>query len=386
MSDRSTAVSTTRNGAFDGLRGLAILLVVLSHGWTLWPTTGIDKSTVSLDLFSSGDFAVSIFFVVGAFLATDSMLRHARRQSKLHPWVTLLRRYLRLSGQVYFLLLVVMLVTVLDTTDLYPHTETRNGFLHVSSFTWNWYLQDHALVARPDLGHLWYLSVDMQVFVLILFVVALLIRHPGWLVLSLAGILVATLAWRAHVYDTEGAYQALLRTTARMDAPIAGALAASLMPFVGRLRPLAPVLGLFSLVSLIPLAHLCRPISGYFGWPGAALDAALGLFMISCSLAPPSRLVGVPLSFRPLTVLGRRSLGIYLWHYPVFWFVSRHTSSWAWEWRTVLAFAITVVTSVASEAIVESRVRRLLASPAWHELETSTPRFLTSRAKALVGR
>ncbi len=59
----------------DGLRGLAIVLVVLSHGWLLWPMDEVDDNRVVETLFVSGNAAVSIFFVVTGFVAAMAMLR-----------------------------------------------------------------------------------------------------------------------------------------------------------------------------------------------------------------------------------------------------------------------------------------------------------------------
>jgi peptidoglycan/LPS O-acetylase OafA/YrhL len=372
-----------RVGVFDGLRGIAIVLVVLSHGWTIWPTSDLDESRLLLDLFGSGNYAVSIFFVVGSFLATSALLRKADKPSGLRPWVELTRRFIRLSGQVYFLLLVVALVTIFDSTDTYPDTETRTSVLRIGSYTWNWYVRDHAFSARPDLGHLWYLSVDMQVFVLILIVVYLLRRHPTWLLVTLGLILVSCWSWRTHVYETEPILEALLRTTVRMDAPLTGALAAAAVPYLRRFQQYARPVTAASALSLVPLLHFNRPAAGYFQWPGLCLDLALGLFMIGCTLAAPPRFVAAPLSLRPLTFLGRTSLSLYLWHYPVFWFVSRHTITWDWGWRTLMALAITFVTAVSSQTLVEGRVQKLLGSPSWHELEHDPPGFLGKRTRDL---
>ncbi len=373
--------SRARIDVFDGLRGIAILLVVLSHGWTIWPTARINDNDVLKPLFSSGNYAVSVFFVIGSFLATSSMLRKAGTASGLHPGVFLLRRFIRLSGEVYFLLLAVVLMTALDTSDTYPDTETRTSVLRIGTYTWNWYLQQHALVARPDVGHLWYLSVDLQVFTLVLAVVYLLRRRPAWLLLALGALLLACLSWRSHVYDTEGVYQALLRTTVRMDAPLVGALAAAAVPFLGRWQRHAAAVTGVSLVALVPLLHFNVSNRGYFGWPGLLLDAALAGFVVGVSLAAPGRRVNAVLGRRTIVYLGQRSLSLYLWHYPIFWFVSRHTVDWQWEGRTALALALTLVAAHVSYRVVGQRVQRTLESPGWHEMETGLPAFLVARAR-----
>lgn len=380
-----TTSATRRLAVFDGLRGVAIILVVLSHGWTIWPTTEIEKNEGVKALFSSGDFAVTVFFVIGAFLATRSMLRSADGETGLLPGVTLVRRWIRLSGQMYALLLVVLVVTALDATDTYPETATRESVFRAMTYTWNWYVRDHAFEARPDLGHLWYLSVDMQMFIVILLLVWMLRRHRIWLVVALATCFVTLLAWRVHIYDVEGAYSALVRTWARGDAPLAGALAAAALPFLGRFADRAKPVTAIALLSLVPLLYYNAPAEGYFHLPGVLLDVALGLFVIGCVLAPPSRLVTGPLARRPLAFLGRHSLSIYLWHYPIFWFISRHSIDWRWELRTLVALSLTAVAAFLSEQLVERRVQGWLASPRWRETDRGLGRYLGGRVKTTTG-
>jgi peptidoglycan/LPS O-acetylase OafA/YrhL len=386
MSETTSPSQRRRVDVFDGLRGIAIILVVLSHGWTLWPSVGLRDNRWIWNLFGSGNFAVSIFFVISFFLATAGLLRKVDSPVGLRPLVELLRRYLRLTGQVAFLLLAVALVTVFDSTDTYPDTETRTSIVRILTYTWNWYLRDHALVARPDLGHLWYLSVDLQVYAFLLILLFILRRHRVWLIAVLTATLIVCFMWRSHVFETEGVYQALIRTTVRADAPLTGALAAAALPYLGVLRHYARQIAALSVLALIPLLHFNRPDTGYFEWPGAALDIALGLFVVSCTLAPAPRAISVVLARRPLVFLGRRSLALYIWHYPVFWFVARHSEGWAWGWRTLVALAIALAAALISELTIERRVQRLLASDGWHELEAGVRPFITRRVRRGVER
>lgn len=371
---------------FDGLRGLAIILVVLSHGWTLWPNEYVSTHRPLSTLFGSGNFAVSIFFVVGAFVATQGMLRKAQSPEGLHPVVDVARRYVRLTGQVGFMLLVLLLVLVFDDTDVNSKEVTQTSVLRVLSYSWNWYLQDNALNARPDIGHLWYLSVYLQAMVLVVFIVWLLRRRPVWLPVTLGALLLATELWTAHVYESEGVIHALLRTSVRIDAPLTGALAASLLsllhPRLGRYRAHLGRWCVLAAVALLPLAYLTTPNAGYFSWPGLLTDAALFVFVTSAALGPVPRLLSATLGVRPLVFLGSRSLGLYIWHYPVFYFVSRHVLDWHWGWRTVLALSLTLVCVLVSEWLVESRVQRALQAPGWRELDYGLPAYLRRRIRS----
>ncbi len=372
----ASPASPRRVDVYDGLRGIAIILVVLSHGWTIWPSEYVLGHRPLNTLFASGNFAVSIFFVVGAFVATQGLLRKAQSPQGLHPFVDVLRRWVRLTGQVGFLLLVLVLVMVFDDTDPNSDEGTRTSIVRVLTYTWNWFLQSDAITARADLGHLWYLSVYLQALALVAVIVWLLRRRPVWLVVVLAVLLLGSELWTSHVYGNEGIYQALLRTSVRIDAPLTGALAAAALPLLGHLRPYAGRLCGLSVLALVPLAYLTTPNEGYFTWPGIATDAALFLFVASAALGPVPRLLTATLGVRPLVFLGSRSLGLYIWHYPVFFYVSRHVLDWHWGWRTALALGLTLGCVLVSEWLVERRVQRALQSPAWRELDYGIPAYL----------
>jgi peptidoglycan/LPS O-acetylase OafA/YrhL len=71
------------------------------------------------------------------------------------------------------------------------------------------------------------------------------------------------------------------------------------------------------------------------------------------------------LGWRPLQVLGRMSLAIYIWHYPIFWAVARWNTyyDWGWHWvpKTLLAFALTALFAVGAQRLVEQPLQRWLA-------------------------
>ena len=376
-----TASPGVRNRLLDGIRGVAIVLVILSHGWALWPTEDLTSNAWLKPWFTSGNVAVSIFFVVGAFLATSALLRQVDAGADMHVGVTVVRRLIRLSGQLYVLLLAVLVVTATDNASSYPDADTGRSVLRIATYTWNWFLVSSPLTARPDLGHLWYLSVDFQVFLLVLVLVYLLGRHRAWLVATLATLAVASLLWRAHVYDVDGAYRALLQTTSRMDAPLTGALAAAALPYLRSWRRLAGPLLVLSTIALIPVLVLADEEDGFFHWPGAAVDVVLFVFVVGCALTSGPRLLNRTLGSGVLAFLGRRSLSLYLWHYPLFWFVSRHSSDWSWQLRTVVGLVATFAIAEASERLVETRVQRALRSERWAELDGGFPHFLGERAR-----
>lgn len=381
MSTASTP-APRRIEIFDGLRGIAIILVVLSHGWAIWPSERVLSSDPLDTVFRAGNFAVSIFFVVGAFVATQALLRRAQSPAGLHPAVDIVRRYVRLTGQVGFFLLVAVLVTVFDETDTNADKSTSTSVLRVLSYSWNWYVRAWSYEARPDFGHLWYLSVYLQALVFLTILVYLLRRRPAVLVATLAVLIVASWMWTAHVSGTESEIASLLRTSVRIDAPLAGALAAASLPYLRRLQPYAVWVLAVSTLALVPLLYATTHES-YLGVSGRLTTVSLFLFVVGAALsARTPRAMTATLGFAPLVFLGSRSLGLYIWHYPVFFFVPRHTLDWHWGWRTSFALALTFLCVLVSEWLVENRVQRALQAPGWRELDYGFPAYFRRRIRS----
>src|SRR5436305_9299443 len=101
---------------YDGLRGVAIVLVVLSHGWQLWPVDWIDAHAWVRPLFRSGNSAVSVFLVASGFLMFRALT--ARRElARMRPDTAFLRRLARVGPGLWLFLLVVVVVSALDPSD-----------------------------------------------------------------------------------------------------------------------------------------------------------------------------------------------------------------------------------------------------------------------------
>ena len=79
--------------ALDGLRGIAIALVVLSHTWVL---TQMPDEGPGRVLMTSGNYAVAYFFAIGGFLATRALLREVESRGQVRPAIFFVRRWIRI--------------------------------------------------------------------------------------------------------------------------------------------------------------------------------------------------------------------------------------------------------------------------------------------------
>lgn len=353
-----------RNGTFDGLRGLAVLIVVLSHAWVVYPFTNLSDIAPFDGWFKAGSIGVSMFLVLSGFLVTRSMLGGLARAGQSAPFTTLLRRFIRISAQVYLAVAVILIVAQLDDTDTAPSSATTNSARAIVTYTWNWYVRTHALNARGDLGHLWYLSVEMQFFAVLAVVLALWGRHRMQVAVGAAVLLVVATWWRWHVYRTEGWYSASLRTSTRVDAALWGVLAALLWDKLAVIRKDATaIIGASALVIIGVIFSASRlGIDAYFGWQGVATAAATTLFVVAASAEQVRDNPAVRLfNLRPLRALGSASLPIYVWHLPLFYAITRHTTHWDNSARALLAAALLGVITLVLHRGVDDPLRRWTA-------------------------
>lgn len=346
----------------DGLRGIAIVLVVISHGWILWPVERIDSTAWVRPVFRSGNYAVTIFFVVTGFLVYRSLASHG--MAEMRVGVGILRRVIRVAPVVLVAVPAVILASVFVDDPTSSRTNWKSMF-HVFTYTWNWYLQTDAADSRWDLGHLWYLSVDMQAFVALTVLLYFVRKRPVAQIVVLAGLLVLLTWWRMHVMTEEPVMNVLLRSTARMDAVVAGVLLGAILALAPERTPSPRALtriGTASLVLLIPLLWYCSNDERFLRWGVTLLEVDLAILLGSIALGARTltsrRLSGVSL-------LGRQSLVIYVWHYPAFAAVEARTRDWAWPPRTLAALMVLLVLCLATHYLVDRHIARVLTHPVW---------------------
>lgn len=379
----SVATATPRDRLLDGIRGYAIILVLLSHTWILAGAERVDGWNEIEWLMSSGDYAVTIFFVVSGFLATRGMLRELDVTGRFRPGVTWLRRWIRISAHVYTLVVVVLVLTAVNWNMMvaYQNNDTGESAWRIVTYTWNGYVREYALLARPDLGHLWYVCTDLWVIGFIVLLVFLVGRWRLALISSLCAALVVVMLYRNHVYDTEGEWSALIRVQTRADGLLWGALAAAVLPYAQRLKPYATSALIASTALLVPLLGATVHADGYFGWGGLLLNIDMFVWVLAVTMSRPVPFLTRTLGWRPLAVAGRYSLVLYIWHYPLFWFLSKEELGLGWWQLTAVGYALTLALAVVAQIFIERPTQRWLRSDKWHALDRGIAPALAAGAR-----
>lgn len=354
----------SRNNALDGLRGITIILVMVGHaGGLLWPISRLFDIPGLRGFFGGG--AVGMFFIVSGFVVGRSLLRE-HSTNGIDPIRFYLRRMVRLGVQVVPLAAAIIVVSLLDPTDQNSQRGTVLSALNILTHTYNQFAATDLLATRADLGHMWYLSVLQQVYLVVpLIFVALLARTRTMTVLLLQ-LIVVSIVWRLHLLNSEGWIEATISTVSRMDAILIGLLIAlhadGLRARLSSRR--AAALTVLGMGTMVVLMVILKELDGSFhylrGWGIAfTMAAAATVIGVVCGEASPATRF---LTGRILTVLGRASFVLFIWHLPLFHFVARHTSNWSWESRTFVSLTALGLLSTFMTIYVENPTRTWLAS------------------------
>ena len=313
----------------DGLRGLSVLAVIAYHA--------------GFSTFHGGFLGVEVFFVVSGYLITTLLLEEHERSATVSLrsfWVRRARRLLPALAVV----LVATTVWVLMWGSPEQASQMRRDLPWAVGYLANWgqILGDVPYFASADpplLRHLWSLAVEEQWYVVWPLVFIWLLRRTrsdrrrGRLVV-VGAVVSYLLSWwvvrggsAPMGWPVSGADRinfAYLSTPTRASGLLLGAAAAFVWrpwrrPGLERLpsRPLDLALGI-SLGVLVSVFIGADLTAGYM-YPGVlAATAIASLVAIGVVVHPAASGARVVLGNRWIVAVGRRSYGLYLWHWPVF--------------------------------------------------------------------
>jgi peptidoglycan/LPS O-acetylase OafA/YrhL len=295
--------------ALDGIRGMAVLAVMLYH--------------FGAPSVQGGFLGVDAFFVLSGFLITSLLLEEWSGGGSIDFARFYMKRALRLLPALFAMLLAVAVVALtVAPADL--RAAIWRGVLWTLLYAANWQ-KFFSTASVGMLGHTWSLSIEEQFYVLwppLLFV--LLRRGVGLrplLAIAAAGAAASAglraLLMLGGLNTTEALYNGL---HTRLDSLLIGCAAALLLATGYAPWPQWPRWARLGAGLALPLG-LCVPFAV------ARLDAArmyyFGLALFACAVAglilglATDQIASPILEWRPLVWIGARSYGLYLWHIPV---------------------------------------------------------------------
>jgi peptidoglycan/LPS O-acetylase OafA/YrhL len=326
--------------ALDGLRGVAILLVLLLHYFygpvvthapygTLW----IDRQI--LRVASLGWVGVDLFFVLSGFLITRILLGAREGGSYFRSFYA--RRFLRIFPIYYgFLFFLIVILPNLPGFRGDPGlAKLRYHELVYWTYLLNVAVSLHPLVDRGGIfanGHLWSLAVEEQFYLIWPLVVFLLGRRGLGIFCVLCVIAAPAIRYgllHGAVPPLHSVFAAYTLMPARMDALALGGLIAVVEREPDLLRRLSrwalPVGGAAALFLAIlylsrgGLSAFDEPVE-VFGYSAIALTCAALLTMMVGG--PPGALQAV-FGHRGLKFFGKYSYGLYVLHIQILYVLFR---------------------------------------------------------------
>ena len=370
----------------DGLRGVAVGGVLLFHAGISW--------------VAGGFIGIDIFFVLSGFLITTLLLGEVGRTGRVHLRQFWERRIRRLMPALLALLGVAALWAWLIAEPNQLGRIRRDG-LGTLFYVSNW-LQvtdkvgyfDHFTAPSPLL-HTWSLAVEEQYYLVWPVVVAALAR------------------WTRRDITRESTERKRVRAWRSMRlnvgrVAVLGAIASASLMIVGQMRgwsvnrlyfgtdtrgqalligsalavfrwgrwrqdgdtrdrPTSVTLDLIGLAGLAVLvvAGVRHWSDAWLGRGGYTVIALAAAAVIAAAVQPGPTRVGGILAVAPLRWLGRISYGAYLWHWPIFQYLTPARTGLDFWPLTALRLGATILAAVLSLRLIEEPLRHRRGWPLW---------------------
>ena len=335
----------------DGVRGVAVLLVFISHfHWILSPDPFLTKVTPWHFInrtFEAGFMGVDIFFVLSGFLITSLLMKDRSTNQKNLFKRFYRRRALRLLPALYALLIADFFVSRWEN---FPGDIQWRTTWHAILFLNNWNIVNNFGKAQNDLGHLWSLGIEEQFYLIWPLTLWLLAKLKISSKMMIPLILFASLVVMAHRTSlwNDGTSWIILyiRTDTRLDSLLIGAMFAYVYRHYQMPSKILNSVATLSLMGLVYIKYVLdkSPFIFEMGWTIIALLAGF----IILSVAEGVFFVQKVFTWRPLTMIGKVSYGLYLWHMPIFLLFGRHVTSGPRPLRLLIGIVIaSVVTSLS---------------------------------------
>lgn len=369
MEKRSRAAQGATQGArryissIDGLRAFAVIAVILYH--------------LNVPFAQGGLLGVTVFFVISGYLITGLLTAEWEESGGIDLPQFWLRRIRRLFPAIVTVIVVMAALFSLLSPILL--TKMRPDIVPGLFWFMNWWYIIHdvsyfdAIGTPSPLTHFWSLAIEEQFYlvwpVLLLGAFKLGAKKKAVRRACLALAAASALAM-AVLFDPAGdPSRVYYGTDTRAFSLLIGAWLSFVWPGVqlteestrGVSRNAIRWLDGAGIVAFALIVAMCVLVSGfsdfmYYG--GLLLCSALTAVVIAVLVHPRSMFARAA-AWKPFVWVGKRSYGMYLWHYPLILLLAelfRVKGTYPW-WFDLLVIALVFAVSAASYTFVENPIR-----------------------------
>ena len=291
----------------DGLRGVAILLVMSYHLFHYFP------------FFNFGWVGVDLFFVLSGFLISNLLLASADSPNYFRNFYS--RRSLRIFPLYYFILCLFYFGGVF----LFSDQGSDSIFYYLSSkkvwfltFTQNLLFVSEGAPEMPYLTHLWSIAIEAQFYLFWPLFMLLVKNKIKWICI----LILTILAWRCYLYLNNAPKEVYyFHTLTRVDSMLIGSLL-SVFSYKNEIPnrfwfPFYFTVFSFILIAIILYGniYLDSPLIATFGY------TCIGLLFSSSIYILVKRKIRIfnLLFYNPfLRFTGRISYSLYIFHLPIY--------------------------------------------------------------------
>lgn len=314
--------STVRVPVLDGIRGLAICLVLSWHTIFQFPLAAHPYFARLASLGRLSWSGVDLFFVLSGFLIGGILLDTAKAERYFAPF------YIRRAHRILPLYGLVLLL-VFSVTYLRHHlglsgswTESSVPLVYYPTFLQNYWMAKHDAFGSRNLGVTWSLAVEEQFYLTIPLIIRYVSRSRLWWVV--AGMIAGAPLLRIFLIHsvTNGVFAAYVLMPCRADA-LGWGIAAALIQrnhavwetILRRRAYLYVGLGGMAVGVAAVLLSRFRPFTDEgLGLEYSLLAALYFLLLISVLI---NRKLERVFSMKALCYMGTIAYGLYLLHFPI---------------------------------------------------------------------
>lgn len=301
----------------DGLRAFAVLAVIAYHFNFSWARGGF--------------LGVDIFFVISGYLITSNILALQESEFNFSFREFWIRRIRRLLPAAYIMIIAVFVWTMIFKSEMATTLkgDASSSIMYVS----NWWFIFHKLSYFNSFGlpsplkNLWSLAIEEQFYIVwpIVLITGLKFfkkRAKFSNIVFIAALCSAVLM--AILYKPgEDPSRVYYGTDTRAFELLIGSWLAIIYPMKRlsskksiKQRSMLNITSTIAFTIFIISAIFMNEYQAFLYRGGMLLISLNAAILIAC-VCHPSSYLGHLLSWKPLNWLGKRSYGIYLWHYPI---------------------------------------------------------------------
>ena len=311
IAEVSKASKPSFRADIEGLRGIAVLLVIFFHA--------------SIPGFKGGFVGVDVFFVISGYLITGMLLREYETTGKIslrNFYAKRVRRLLPASALVLVVTLIASVIILPPLSIPSVAADVSAAALYISNMVFAFRATDYfaAGVAPSPVLHFWSLGVEEQFYIfwpaifLIFAYGARRLRFRIGIAISIIGI--SSFIFATYLVTRAGPWAFFSLPTRAWELALGGILAAIGTRLSRIPKFFAVIFGWLGLGAVIASGVLTKVTSPFPSW--SALTPTLGAALLIVGGTRASKFTPRPLlGGKLLQFLGKVSYSLYLWHWPL---------------------------------------------------------------------